>query len=99
MLPSDREGLPNSLLEAMACGLACVAPASAAGDQVLDTESGVIPPSNDPHDLAVALAALEHDPEQRARLGLGARRAAQRYGLEAVIDRYETLYRACTPRS
>ncbi|MDQ1466397.1 MAG: D-inositol-3-phosphate glycosyltransferase [Actinomycetota bacterium] len=97
VLPSDREGLPNSLLEAMACGLACVAPASAAGDQVLDTESGVIPPSNDPHDLAAALAALEHDPEQRARLGLGARRAAQRYGLEAVIDRYETLYRACTP--
>ena len=67
VLPSDREGLPNSLLEAMACGLACVAPASAAGDQVLDASSGVVPPSNDARDLADALAALEDDPEHRAR--------------------------------
>ena len=90
VLPSDREGLPNSLLEAMACGLACVAPASAAGDQVLDPSSGVVPPSNDPRDLADALAALEHDPEHRARLGAGARTAAQHYGLDAVTDRYES---------
>ena len=92
VLPSDREGLPNSLLEAMACGLACIAPASAAGDQVLDAASGVVPPSNDPRDLAAALAALEHDPQQRATLGAGARRAAAHYSLDAVIDRYESLY-------
>jgi glycosyltransferase involved in cell wall biosynthesis len=93
VLPSDREGLPNSLLEAMACGLACVAPASAAGDQVLDATSGVVPPSNEPRDLAAALAELEQDPEYRARLGAGARIAAQRYNLAAVTDRYDTLYR------
>ena len=93
VLPSDREGLPNSLLEAMACGLACVAPASAAGDQVLDPSSGIVPPSNDPRDLADALAALEHDPDLRARLGTGARPAAQHYSLDAVTDRYEILYR------
>jgi glycosyltransferase involved in cell wall biosynthesis len=94
VLPSDREGLPNSLLEAMACGLACVAPASAAGDQVLDASSGIVPPSNDPRDLADALTRLEHDPALRARLGAGARHAAQHYGLDAVTDRYETLYRS-----
>jgi glycosyltransferase involved in cell wall biosynthesis len=94
VLPSDREGLPNSLLEAMACGLACVAPASAAGDQVLDPTSGIVPPSNDPRDLADALARLQEDPELRARLGAGARHAAQHYGLDAVTDRYEDLYRS-----
>ena len=95
VLPSDREGLSNSLLEAMACGLPCVAPASAAGDQVLDPSSGIVPPSNDPRDLADALAHLE-DPDLRARLGAGARPAAQHYSLDAVTDRYETLYRART---
>ena len=69
-----------------------VAPASAAGDQVLDRDLGVVPPSNDPRDLAAALAELEHDPEYRARLGSGARIAAQRYNLAAVTDRYDSLY-------
>jgi glycosyltransferase involved in cell wall biosynthesis len=99
VLPSDREGLPNSLLEAMACGLACVAPASAAGDQVLDASSGVVPPSNDPRDLAVALAELEHDPARRAGLGIGARHAAAHYSLDAVTDRYEILYRDQNPHA
>jgi glycosyltransferase involved in cell wall biosynthesis len=96
VLPSDREGLPNSVLEAMACGVVCVAPASAAGDQVLDPSSGVVPPSNDPRDLADALAALQRDPDQRARLGAGARAAAQQYGIEAVTDKYDELYRSHT---
>jgi glycosyltransferase involved in cell wall biosynthesis len=98
VLPSDREGLPNSLLEAMACGLACVAPPSAAGDQVLDPSSGVVPPSNDPRDLADALAALEHDPDHRAGLGAGARAAVRNYGIESVTDRYDDLYRSAGPR-
>jgi glycosyltransferase involved in cell wall biosynthesis len=98
VLPSDREGLPNSLLEAMACGLACVAPASAAGDQVLDPSSGVVPPSNDPRDLAAALAALEHDPARRAELAAGARDAVAHYSLDAVTDRYESLYSTHTRR-
>jgi glycosyltransferase involved in cell wall biosynthesis len=97
VLPSDREGLSNSLLEAMACGLPCVAPASAAGDQVLDPSSGIVPPSNDPRDLADALARLL-DPALRARLGTGAHAAAQRYGLDAVTTRYELLYRDHTSR-
>jgi glycosyltransferase involved in cell wall biosynthesis len=98
VLPSDREGLSNSLLEAMACGLACVAPPSAGGDQVLDPGSGIVPPSNDARDLAAALATLD-DPEHRARLGAGARRAVTAYGLASVIDRYQELYARQQERS
>jgi glycosyltransferase involved in cell wall biosynthesis len=97
VLPSDREGLSNSLLEAMACGLPCVAPASAGGDQVLDPTSGIVPPSNDPRDLADAFARLQ-DPAVRARLGTGARLAAQQYSLDTITTRYEALYRDHTSR-
>jgi polysaccharide biosynthesis protein PelF len=80
----------------MACGLACIAPPSAAGDQVMDASSGVVPPSNDPRELADALAALERDPELRARLGAGARAAVGQYSLTAVTDLYDDLYNAQT---
>lgn len=88
-LPSWREGMPNSLLEAMACGLACVAPRSAGGD-VLSEGAGVIPPSNTPEDLAGALASLIDDGEGRARVsGLALERVAQLNAPGAVIDAYE----------
>ncbi len=76
----------------MACGLACIAPASAGGDQVLDETTGLIPPSNSADDLTTAIMSLAIDPERRARLGAAAAVAARAYGLEAGADRYESIY-------
>jgi glycosyltransferase involved in cell wall biosynthesis len=89
VLPSEREGLSNSLLEAMACGLACVAPASAGGAEMLGDGSGappiVVPPDNSVPALHAALAALAADPSERARLGAAARTAAGR-AARPVVD-------------
>jgi glycosyltransferase involved in cell wall biosynthesis len=91
-LPSLREGMPNSLLEAMACGLACVAPPSAGGDELLDGETGVVPPSNEPADLLDALRELADDPERRARIGRAARARASGFGVDRVVERFLELY-------
>jgi glycosyltransferase involved in cell wall biosynthesis len=93
VLPSVREGMPNSLLEAMACGLPCVAPASAGGDELLDPETGIVPPSNEPAELEGALARLAESSLLRARLGLAARARVQRYDVDAVARQYDELFR------
>ena len=94
-LPSWREGMPNSILEAMASGLACVAPESAGGADLLDDGAGVIPPSNEPDDLRAAIVPLLHDPDRRRALGRAARqRAESRHSVAAVVDAYEELWTA-----
>lgn len=91
VLPSVREGMPNSLVEAMACGLACVAPAEPVGAEILG-DAGVVTPNNAPESLFRALVALADDPAERARLGAAAVRAAGAWDLERIVDRYEQLY-------
>jgi glycosyltransferase involved in cell wall biosynthesis len=92
VLPSEREGLSNSLLEALACGLPCIAPASAGGDQILDDSCGMVPPSNDPTDLAASMRQLAASPERRAEMAEAARVRARGCSLESVVEQYLQVY-------
>jgi glycosyltransferase involved in cell wall biosynthesis len=92
VLPSEREGMPNTLVEAMATSVACVAPASAGGDVLLGGGAGIVPPSNDPDDLAAAIEALV-DPGVRAACVAAANAQIRRFDLEAVTTAYEATYR------
>ena len=44
--------------------------------------------------LARAFAELLASPERRRQFGSGGRRSAERYGVDAVTDEWETLYRS-----
>jgi glycosyltransferase involved in cell wall biosynthesis len=92
VLPSFLEGMPNTLLEAMACGLPCIAPPSAGGHDVLDDDTGLVPASNDPQDLLDALSQLVGDPDRRAAMGRAAVARAQDFAAERVVDRFAALY-------
>jgi len=88
------DGLPNTLLEAMACGRPVVASRVAGIPDVVDDDrNGLLVPEKDPAALAAALRRLVREPETRERLGQAARRdAVDRLSWEATARRFEECY-------
>jgi glycosyltransferase involved in cell wall biosynthesis len=95
VLASNSEGLPLSILEAMAAGLPVVA--SAVGgvhELVTDNVTGFLASQGEPEALAAPLARLLRDPELRARLGAAARTdVGARFSVARVQDEHLALYR------
>ena len=74
VLPSRNEGMPNALLEAMACGLPCIATrVSGSEDIISDDFNGILVESEQPVQMADALRRLIGDAELAQRLGREAR--------------------------
>jgi glycosyltransferase involved in cell wall biosynthesis len=74
VLPSHREGLPVSLLEAAACGRPMIATdAPGCREIVIDDQTGLLVPIENPTALAQAIMRLATSPELRARYGKAAR--------------------------
>lgn len=89
------EGLPYSLLEAMAAGKAVVATAvGGIPEAVRDKRSGLLAPPKDPHALAEAIMGLLGDRARRAQLGEDARSFVRdRFRLADMVSRTEELYK------
>ena len=88
LLPSYREGLPKSLLEAAACGLPIVATdVTGCREICLDGVNGILVPPRRAAPIADALEALADDPERRRRLGRGSRELAVRDFDEAIVTK------------
>ena len=99
VLPSHREGLPKSLLEAAACGRPMVAAdVSGCREIVKDGVTGLLVPPSDAGGLADALERLARDPDLRRRLGAAARDLVEReFSEEAVVAQTLALYRSLVP--
>lgn len=93
--PSMFEGLPMSVLEAMAEGLTIVAtPVGSVPDAVVDGVSGLLVPPGDVQALADALARVIGDPALRRTLGSGARAGWERqFDIAVYRERILDIYR------
>jgi len=94
VLPSRWEGMPNALLEAMACGLACVATRVSGSEDLLAQEAcGLLVEPGDANGLASAILRLLRNPDLARRYGQAARRSIERsYVFGEVMHRHVELY-------
>lgn len=94
VLPSYREGMPVSLLEAMASGLACITTDVRGCREAVDRGAGLLVPPRDVEALAHALRTLTDDGPLRARLGARARQqVTDRFATEHSVAPLRVLYR------
>jgi len=95
VLPSRYEGFPNALLEAMACGLPCIASDCDSGpaEIIRDGVDGLLVPPDNVEALAQTLQQLVADQARRAALGRRAGDVAGRFSREAFFARWEAVLR------
>jgi glycosyltransferase involved in cell wall biosynthesis len=93
-LPSVAEGMSNSLLEAMATGLPCLASAIGGNTDLIDDgRTGLLVPPGDRPAWVAALLRVLDDPGLARSLGQAARgRIEEEFALTRVVDRYVELY-------
>ena len=94
VLPSRWEGMPNALLEAMACGLACVATrVSGSEDLIQHGFNGLLVETEDYEQMAQALISLLRDSQLTREYGAQARKTIeQRYALDHITTQYVDVY-------
>jgi glycosyltransferase involved in cell wall biosynthesis len=93
VMPSRWEGLPYTLLEAMASGVPVVATAVGGIADVLETEgAGLLCPFGDVGGLAVRALALVNDRELAGRIRAGARVRMEGYKLRQMVERIAAVY-------
>jgi len=94
VLPSLSEGMSNTLLEAMAVGVAPIATEVGGSPEILEHgRSGLLVRPGDAEGISRFLVQLASSDEVRCELGRNARaRVVERFSLERMLKRYEDLY-------
>lgn len=92
--PSYREGLPVSVMEAMAAGLPCVVSNIRGNvDLIVPEQGGYLCRPAEHEEFASAIMRLQGDWHLRSRMGEWNAKRALQYDVEAVNTKMKTLYR------
>ena len=94
VLPSLAEGISNTILEAMACGLPVVATAVGGNVELVDAgRTGLLVPNDDPLAMAQSLLHLWRNAAGSKHMGRAGRAdVEQRFSMQAMVGAYQHLY-------
>ncbi len=94
ILPSRAEGISNTLLEAMACGVPVVATRVGGNPELVeDGVTGFLVPAEDVESMARAASEYVRDPEMRKRHGRAARLKVEReFSIDRMVANYMAVY-------
>ena len=93
VLPSDFEGFPNVLLEAMACGVSVVSTNCPYGpaEIISDGDNGLIVPVGNVHAMATAIGRLLREKGLRESFVSRGYEISRKFEVEEIVKRYEEL--------
>lgn len=92
VLSSDYEGLPLTVLEAMASGLAVISTDVGGVRDIVGKDEGLLVESKNERQLADAMMKLVSNNNLRNSIGLNAVKAARKYDISVFTKKYESLY-------
>lgn len=101
VLPSDWEGLPLTIIEAMMAGLPIAATrVGGVPELVEDGVTGYLVPPQNSHALGEAIGKLLADPALRQHMGkAGRKHAVERFSLNQMLTRTEAVYEGALARA
>jgi glycosyltransferase involved in cell wall biosynthesis len=100
VLLSEREGMPNSVLEGMSCGMPTIVSNIPGMVEVVDSEkNGIVVPVGDTMATVVAINRLAKDAKFRECLGQAARqKITMKFDINKIAMAYDELYQTLTQR-
>lgn len=96
IMTSYSEPFGMVLIEAMACGVPCVAYDCPSGPRTIirDGENGFLIPDGDEDTFVNRLEQLMQDHELRKKMGVAAKETASSYDMETIMERWDKLFRS-----
>lgn len=97
VLSSDFEGMPNTLIEAMAAGVPAISTNCPTGpaDIIQDSQNGLLVPMNDAQSLANAIVYMMEHKEQSEAMGRAGREAIrEKCGIERIVKELRSICEA-----
>jgi glycosyltransferase involved in cell wall biosynthesis len=94
ILPSLYEGLPNVILEAMACGRPVIATSVDGSPEAIENNvTGILVPPRDPVFLKQAISQLAKNKKLRESMGKEGRYRVEKYfSLRGQLEKFENMY-------
>lgn len=92
LMTSDFEGMPNALIEAMACGLPCVSTDCSPGgasELIQSGENGIVVPCGDAKAIAAAIVRLLNNKEEAEKMGVEAQKFVEELNPAIIYGEWE----------